>query len=465
MDDRELRLPLEIWSSVFDLIETSSLSRISLACRSFRWILYPRLFRSLRIICQFSDDIFVYLYNTSHRKGLADAFARLEFFSSAAIAPCLRSCTISFQKWPDPVFEPVLNKLCDHLSRFTNLQRLAFENVMITSQRAQLISLTRPLEKLSFANCSMETDISLSQKITTDELTLRYDRGKCSGDHSNAWLSLIHTTSLQELDARSSALETLSEIATNKIPLPSMKVIHLNCEDDVISSDHLRVALPMCQSLSRLYLEPRKGGMLLSFPHITQHLSFYEGPHYFLQFLQGEQNELRRVKLFGDRYQGICDLIDIQQDFQYFHIHAPMLESMHLRAFPTSELCRCITLLFPNLRSLAFWLPLQTQALCPMLALTHESFLPALMKMCLPCHLENLVILGMLFSNSIEGAQVIEHLTKKYQSLRHIYLYFPQGYWVTWSQSSDSSEGEGGTGPERGEMAVGPVDVEYDWFS
>jgi hypothetical protein len=89
------------------------------------------------------------------------------------------------------------------------------------------------------------------------------------------------------------------------------------------------------------------------------------------------------------------------------------------------------------------------------------------MKMCLPSQLENLVILGMLFSNSMEGSQVIEHLTRKYQSLRHIYLYYPQGYWVTWSQSLDlgSSEGEKKNGPDRGDMAFGHLDVNYDWFS
>jgi len=369
-----LELPPEIWSTVFDQAEFSSLRSFSLTCRTFRWILYPRLYRTLTIICEYSYDVFVHLYNTSQRKGLTDTFNRLEFFTSAPIAPCLQSCTILFHRWPDPDYEPILDILCDRLSRFTNLKRLVFENVLISSQRAQLISQTRPLQYLSFANCNMDPDVLLDHKISSDALSLCYVRDKFPDDPPNRWLSLINTNNVSHLylDARSSAIETLSEIALHRVSLPCMKTIHLNCEDDVIASRHLPLALSMCPSLSRLHLQPRKGGVL-SFPHIFQHLSVYEGPHYFLSSLQGEQKELRRVKLFGDGYQGICDLVDIQQDFHYFHTHAPSLESMYLRAFPTSELCHSITSLFPNLRSLAFWLPLQTQALCPMLALTQQA--------------------------------------------------------------------------------------------
>ncbi|THV08721.1 hypothetical protein K435DRAFT_959250 [Dendrothele bispora CBS 962.96] len=467
MDDLRLpELPLEIWSIVFDAVDFPSLHSVSSTCRSFRWLLYRRLYRTLTIICEYSYDL------TSQRRGLTDTFNRLEFFTSALIAPCLQSCTILFRRWPDPDFEPILDILCERLSRFTNLKRLVFENVLITSQRARFLSQTTPLQYLSFSNCNMEPDVILDRKIFADALSLCYVRDRCPDDPPNQWLSLLNTSNISHLylDARSSALETLSEIATYQIQLPCIKVIHLNCEDDVVTSEHLPTALSMCSSLSKLHLQPRKGGMVVSFPHVFQHLSMYEGPHYFLPSLQGYQKELRRVKLFGDRYQGICDLIDIREDFRYFHSHAPNLESMYLRAFPTSELCHSIAELFPNLRSLAFWLPLQTQALCPMLALTQEPFLPSLMKMSLPLRLENLVILGMLFSNSnqLQGSQIIENLTSKYPSLRHIYLYFPQGDWFTWSRFpdvADDGDDNGKVGPDRGAMAFNRFDVTYDWFS
>jgi len=66
----------------------------------------------------------------------------------------------------------------------------------------------------------------------------------------------------------------------------------------------------------------------------------------------------------------------------------------------------------------------------------------------------------MLFSNSIEGNRVIEHLTKKYRSLRHIYLYYPQGYWVTWSRPNREDK----DGSDRIITSV-CIDVTYDWFS
>ena len=68
----------------------------------------------------------------------------------------------------------------------------------------------------------------------------------------------------------------------------------------------------------------------------------------------------------------------------------------------------------------------------------------------------------MIASNSIEGKEVIETLTHKYTSLKHVYLHFPNDYWMNWTELPHSTEGK--TGVHRGYVVSGYLNVLYDWF-
>ncbi|KAJ3935506.1 MAG: hypothetical protein NXY57DRAFT_466955 [Lentinula lateritia] len=471
-----IHLPVEVWSYIFLHLDLNCLRNSALTCSSFRWLARRYMYSRLTIVCEYSWEAFIYSFKTSQRRGLVDALERLRFVASPDIAPLIRTCSIQFQTWPDPPFESVLNFLCDHLHLLVNLQHLEFHNILLTPRRASDISGLSSLKHLLFKECTLQIGDARC-KISTRSLTISSDNDAVyNPDQLPRWLALVEPEKLLELKLVTSraTLEALSELTNTDIILPRLRSLHLNRDKKIIHCPVLSGIVNKCPSLLHLHLlrkpEPERSseGTILpeDFCCSFHGLSLYDGPHFLISSFQEEQlRGLRRVRLFGDRWDGTCDMIGIRDDLRHLHRGAPELESMHLRAFHTSEVCTMIANLFPRLQSLAFSLPTQTSAEDPMLALTREPFLDSLIRMKLPSNLKNLVVFGMIFSDSTEGSDVIEALASKYDSLQHIYLYFPQDFWMTWSKipAMESCTSKA-TILRKGVSICRQLEVPSDWF-
>lgn len=71
----------------------------------------------------------------------------------------------------------------------------------------------------------------------------------------------------------------------------------------------------------------------------------------------------------------------------------------------------------------------------------------------------------MIASNPIEGREILNTLTTKYPSLKHIYLHFPNDYWMTWIEYPPRADAhEVKQGFQRGYLTAGYLNVRYDWF-
>ncbi|KIK65429.1 hypothetical protein GYMLUDRAFT_70539 [Collybiopsis luxurians FD-317 M1] len=465
-DYPQIHLPVELWSYIFLLLDISCLRNLALTCSPFRWLARPFLYRSLTVVC-FRPSVssaapcdisrVIHAFQTAQRQEVVETLERLQFLTSPGIAPLIRRCSLEFQKWPDPSFEPVLNLLCDHLHRFTNLQKLEFSNVLITRKRTTDISTLSSLKELVFKDCMIQIDSSNSIcKIRTQSLTISRANHPISDVDKPCWLAFVELDQLLELRLLTSraAIDTLEELAETELHLPRLKSLEI--ERDKKSTHpypQLSNIITKLPSLSQLHLlrkpEPDRPSEVTKLPVADPEafqccsrkhgLALYDGPHFLITSFHEEQlKDLRRVRLFGDRWGETCDMVGIRQDLWHLHRGAANLESMHLRAFHTSSICSTIASLFPELQSLAFSLPSQTNTQDPMLALTREPFLESLINMALPLNLKHLVILGMIFSDPTEGNQVIEALADKYDSLQHIFLYFPQGFWMAWSKTSST---------------------------
>jgi hypothetical protein len=443
----EVHLPVEIWAHIFLHLDLVCLRNVALTSTSFRLLARPFLYQNATIICEYSWEAIVHAFQTSQRRGLAEALDRLQFLVRPEIACLLRTCSLQFQKWPDPPFEPVLNFLCDHLRLFTNIRKLEFHSVLITHKRITDISTLSSLKYLVFEDCTIEIKSIRHPKISTRSLTVSSTGHPVSDPEKPCWLALVEPEGLLELNLVTSraTLDTISELTGTDLVLPHLRVLHLN-QDRRTVCIQLSDILTHCPSLSQLHIfrkpesdRPSEITMLPTseiFPCCSRHgLSVYDGPHFLISSFHDKQlTNLRRVRLFGDRWGETCDMFGIREDLQHL-AHAQNLQSLYLRAFHTSDVCAMIAKFFPGLESLAFSLPSQTNTQDPMLALTREPFFESLIRMTLPSNLKHLVILGMIFSDPIEGSQVIEALSSRYDSLQHICLYFPQDFWMAWSKA------------------------------
>ncbi|KAJ4472319.1 hypothetical protein J3R30DRAFT_3709771 [Lentinula aciculospora] len=425
----DIHLPVELWSYIFLYLDTNCLRNSALTCSSLRWLARRYMYSRITIVCEYSWEAFVHSFKTFQRRGLTDTLDRLRFLASPDIAPFIRTCSLQFQTWPDPPFEVALNFLCDHLHLLVNLQQLEFQNILLTPRRATNISTLPSLKLLLFKECTMQAGPILS-KISTRSLTIsRGDDTIFNHDQPPRWLALVEPEKLLELRLVTSraTLEALSELMDTNIILPRLKSLYLNRDRKIIQCASLPSVVSKCPSLSNLHLlrkpEPERSSEVAILPEdfcsSLQGISLYDGPHFLISSFQEEQlRGLRRVRLFGDRWDGTCDMIGIRDDLWHLHRGAHELVSMHLRAFHTSE----------------------TSAEDPMLALTRQPFLESLIKMTLPAKLKNLVVFGMIFSDSTEGSQ---------------------DFWMTWSKTSAI---ESCTANRNGVSICRQLDVPSHWF-
>jgi hypothetical protein len=256
------------------------------------------------------------------------------------------------------------------------------------------------------------------------------------------------------LPSQYSTLDVLENVAALTRDFPFVQQLHMHCEDEVLGSGFIKPALSRFAGLQHLRLFPKRGSGSLNWPVIPAiNLQSFEGPHYVLPSILEQSKTLRYVALFGNRWEGTCDLIDIRRDLLLLQSSGSNLDSLRLHIFPTAAITHDITALFPTLRSLSFCLPLEARHdVDPMYALTEEvsfshrvkyfaasraflqAFYPSVLNMVVPPSLVCLEVY-MVFTSVEQGFIAIETLAKKHASLRHICLLFPRDFWITWEGS------------------------------
>ncbi|KAJ7135791.1 hypothetical protein C8R44DRAFT_976583, partial [Mycena epipterygia] len=203
------RLPNELWLEVFqdlpqNLFKKSYLKCVSLTCRTFHVVSRPLLFAN------FDWHPYV-LFNDGVRLPLPEKFElaiqRLEFWSSDAIAPLVRSCDIMPWRGYDTSASDAPYFLRDEFFRrlpcFTGLQRVFAYRLHFTQQG--LISLCRSpvlaflyIDTCYFAQGEEIFPNGLELKVST--FVFRHRNENLPRGFVNHWMQLLHRNHLRELD-------------------------------------------------------------------------------------------------------------------------------------------------------------------------------------------------------------------------------------------------------------------------
>lgn len=349
-----------------------SLRNIALTSRSFRSLAQVYLYKAVTITAEPRFEDPWRPTKKGEPEALLKVYPRIEFFSSTKIAPEVRACTLHCHLWQAQLLERFREAFCSLLSRFKNLRSLKLDGVLINPQLLTEVANLPSLQHLTLNDCKLDAVTRGDYRISTAQLSI-HSRDR---NVSETWFSVIDHQALTSLhlSATRSTLDVLQEIVLSEIQLLSLTELHIDSEDDVLTSRFLPLVFPKLPKVEALHFLPRKKEEVSFVPPITPlALTTYEGPHYMLPLLFEDEQPLRRVRLFGNRWEGTCDLIGILDDLRFLRQCAPHLEALRMQIFPTATACDAISSYFPTLKSLCFFLPLPSQSvLDPMYGLTRQ---------------------------------------------------------------------------------------------
>lgn len=360
-------LPWEITEIIFQYMSLDALRNAALASKVFHEEARKYMFQGVTLTVNFHNALVLHYLKSKERPDLDEIQEKLVFFTSDPIHQFVRSCRILYVA-PDPGSEALVDALCAQLSHFPKLQSLYLDSTNITSERAEGISRCTSLLSIFLVNCSSPPITRpLRHTVSAPSLYIQKDVGR-----PQKWLSLMNLDTLShlQLETPSAALDALEEMTA--FEATSITSIAIDGDESVVRADTLSTAISKCPHLTKLkVLTPSRNVSLHPLPEDVV-LSKFDGPQDMLKSVLANQKNLRRVRLNGSRWSNTCDTFDIRLQLPLLQTHAPNLESLQLRAFPTAYLCNLIATSFPNLQALSFELPLQTQKEEPMQALTRE---------------------------------------------------------------------------------------------
>ncbi|KAF7318607.1 hypothetical protein HMN09_00371600 [Mycena chlorophos] len=246
-----LSIPPELWAEIFkevDYWSTLRLTAVMATCRTFAHVARPLHLAT----CYFAPHglksslgeplkLCVLASPAEEQKTIA----RLDFWTSEAVAPAVRHCVVT--TWPaeaqptgygvvidDTTVPPLLDLFIGRLHRLSQLRSLVLQNVLLTGPLVASIYRDLPhLEELSIQVWTQQTPISFSCpdlgsgpriakfSITTDEFRPR----PVTNQLLAPWVSLLSPTHLQEikLDSR------MHDWRINDIPvLSSVKTVEVD---------------------------------------------------------------------------------------------------------------------------------------------------------------------------------------------------------------------------------------------
>jgi hypothetical protein len=349
-------LPTELLSEILENVneDTDTLRKVSLTCRRFRSLARPLIFRSFDLTSEIGDD-------------LSRHIARLDFYSSDAIAPFVREFSMSTE---EPEDTNLVAKIFDALPRFINVRSLSCYNIDLDRWQVALHQISRlsSLEHLVVVACigPPKSDSLPVLRPRTFACLDHWDLDELERCHH--WLALLDPDHLQVLriplteDSCSFFLDSPS-----LCPFPSLHSVDLYVDQATLPMLLMFLSkTPTLRSLKLLpahwyYVDYIRVMEQLVYPAACPipYLEEYSGHHKLLPIVLGREMgfpsaHLRHVCLesfedddpldtFIDSFQS-CHPLKLRA---LTHIHISLLRSMDLKSlakfrdmFPVlQELC------------------------------------------------------------------------------------------------------------------------------
>jgi hypothetical protein len=335
-------LPTELLSEILENVDedTDTLPNVSLTCRRFRSLAQALIFRSFHLIDNCGGGNID--ASSSHS-------ARLDFYSSDAIAPFVREFVLSGDMLMEP--EYLIAKVFDELPRFINIRSLRCYGVNFTQFALRQVSTLSSLENFAVVDCSTPPQ--------ADTLPMLRPRTfECSGypsldevDTYHHWLALLDPHRLQVLNIPFT--KTSSSFFLDSPSFPSLYSVDLDVDLEVLSMlPRLLSKTPALRSLKLRpsYLDLARHihivkGLVSPTTCPVPNLEEYRGPHELLPIILGRamgspSAHLRRLLLesVGDAGEPLDDFMNSLKSCHPLqlraltHLHISLLESMDLKS-------------------------------------------------------------------------------------------------------------------------------------
>ncbi|KAG6843366.1 hypothetical protein H0H87_005383 [Tephrocybe sp. NHM501043] len=310
-DSDVIVLPNEVWVEIFHDIEFDDLLSASLTCRSLHSASSPRRFKRLSFVPYYVNrrlDRF-----SLPDANAADQLAKMRFFTSAAIAPLVRTCSVNPLDKLVPIDydkleqTQILSSSGNHdlfeaffelLPRLTSLQNLHFLGIAFTpSLISQLSKALRNIRFLFLNACTLAPITAPFPTIYAEEVvylceSYKYDI-RSSETGAEGWMHLLASSSLTKLDI-TQTLKTTAELIFQNLaalpPFPNLVSLSLDWNPHTIRQIFLSV-LPCFPSLRRLAFSALgrqvKGEIAAAAAEVPHSLKLpliqhYKGPHQLL---------------------------------------------------------------------------------------------------------------------------------------------------------------------------------------
>ncbi|KAG6907775.1 hypothetical protein DXG01_007488, partial [Tephrocybe rancida] len=413
-DDNLILLPSEIWTDVFQHISFQDLQLASLACRYFRLIASPQLFKEFRVQLYVQAASASMQHHTILDVEAVRELQKLHFFTSTSVAPFVRKCTVSaqllhsqrpsleYEGRPDrPSFDHVIDSIFQLLPRLFNIQKLKFARILFTPIAISQLSLLPNIPSLIIDTChpvEMHPPFPVLH-IEAFEFNNWSARLKIVDSQSGGeiWMRLFDTETLREIKIGSwpSVAERILKDYTTSLTFPNLHTLSLTMHQNVLPLFRLLSQLP---SLHRLIVEPigRSGmtsdqfvAILATIPDtipdtIVPALQHYQGPYELLHRFQNDSMVSVTIVAFG----GIVKLPDpdvLIKGLQSFRQNLRNVEHFDVRVSHLSEsFLSDIFLLIPSVKSLHLATSTKNEAF------TVSKCFDTLLNMDLPTNIEHL---------------------------------------------------------------------------
>ncbi|KAG6905591.1 hypothetical protein DXG01_001810 [Tephrocybe rancida] len=412
--DDNLRLPSEIWTEVFQHISFQHLKLASLACRDFRSIASPQLFKELRV------QPYVAASASMKHRPLTDLEAanelqKLAFFTSTSVATFVRKCTVTaqlldspgpgdvyYEDLPDePSIDHVFDVIFQLLPRLSNVQKLKFSRISFTPIAISQLSLLPNIPSLIIDTCHLVKMNPPFPAIHTEAFFFDYfwdaelEFFDLHGG-GETWMRLFDPEVLREIkiDSWPSVTERILRDSTTFPTFPNLHTLSFTMHQSALLP--LFRLLSHLPSLRRLIIEPFKIRMgrvtadqfvalLATIPDtILPALQYYRGPYELLHCFQSDS--MVSVAIVGSGGIGMLAYPDdLIKELKSVKQNMRNVEHFNARVFYLSEsFLSNVFSLMPSVKSLHLVTKTENEAF------TISKCFDTLLNMDLPTNIEHL---------------------------------------------------------------------------
>ncbi|KAJ7480680.1 hypothetical protein FB451DRAFT_1171276 [Mycena latifolia] len=229
------RIPPELWLQIFRILPQDTLPNVSLTNRTFRGIIYPLLFAHFDFHTH--SPIADADLSTIDDLELDRDIKRLEFWSSTAIGPLVRSCGIIAASRRSTrrrigFSTTLLSAVFERLPCFIGLQRLYAVGIDFNRAAVDVLCRLPALDQLGIRWCNLAPGVHSSLHIS------RFSYSGLALPNSE-WLRLLHPDHLCELDG----IGYPEPLAEGLDTLPSFPRVHKVSMPGWVISGDMRLTL------------------------------------------------------------------------------------------------------------------------------------------------------------------------------------------------------------------------------